>query len=80
MIYHLYTCNKGPGKWDSWDRIREDGQKMGIVLKLDELRMDGIVVHRGIHPDPSKVPTDCLVFHGLPHCSVCWYETEKRGG
>ena len=79
-IFHLYKITKGQGRWDSWDRIREDGKKLGLVFKLSELRMDDIVIHRGIHPDPAKVPVDCLVFHNVPHCSVCWYESPDRGG
>ena len=84
MIIHLLKDNRDPD-WYHFAGYDETGECLGQDPLRIWRQVFGAQLHRGSHPDESKIPTE--VFTYLPgklgrgqfnEVSVYWFETKER--
>ena len=54
MIVHLWQYTNTPRRGRTWDGTDERGHTRGGDTTLHYYRHQGITLHRGAHPDPSR--------------------------
>jgi hypothetical protein len=73
MIIHIV---KDPADYQGgWDAFDENDRCIGIETTLRVFReIFGVKLHRGFHPDSSKISSTASLYRNIPGGRAYWFE------